>query len=61
MFTAIILACTLNKTECTTFMYPDILPSKEICMQVLAGGIAQTESKGWLVSDYVCYEWPKET
>lgn len=61
MFTALILACNVSFTDCRTFMYPDLIETKEDCMDAIGLGIMQMESTGLFVKDYQCVLWSEDT
>jgi hypothetical protein len=61
MFTALILACTVEYTQCQTFMAPMLFPDEEMCMQALGGGIMVVEQQGLFVQDYKCVQWGTDT
>ena len=61
MFTALILACNMQFTQCQTFMAPMLFPDEEVCMQAIGGGIMMVEEQGLFVQDYECFQWKTDT
>ena len=61
MYTALILACSVDLGTCQSFVYPMLLPDEEACMSTLADGIFALESQGNYVRDYVCHQWTTDT
>ena len=61
MFTALILACSVRTEDCQIFVYPQLLPNEEACMNILAYNIFAIESQGNYVRDYVCHQWQTDT
>lgn len=61
MFTALILACNVEFTQCQTFMAPMLFPDEEMCIQAIGGGIMVVEQQGMLVRDYKCVQWGTDT
>jgi len=61
MFTALILACNVNLTECRTLMHPYAFQDKDMCMDSLGEGIVVAERQGLYVKDYLCHKWDEQT
>ena len=61
MFTALILACNVEFTQCKTFMAPMLFPDEEMCIQAIGGGTMVVEQQGMLVRDYKCVQWGTDT
>ena len=57
MFTALILACSLNYEECKAFSSGTAFLEEEACLMDVAIGIASIESGGWIVMDWTCHNW----
>jgi len=57
MFTAIILACTIEGTECRSFANPALFASEEECLKQIGFGIAYVEERRWVAHDWKCIAW----
>ena len=57
MFSAILLACSLEMNVCTTIAYPGIFKTQESCLEYLAKGYQAAEETGWTVINYQCLSW----
>jgi len=62
MFTALILACStvtqpMSLLTCEVFKSEMSFKTYDDCLTALGYGIEVTESQGWYVSDYACFDW----
>jgi hypothetical protein len=57
MFTALVLACSIDFKECKSFSSGTIFLDESNCLNDVSLGIASIESGGWLVVDWKCYHW----
>jgi len=60
MFSALILACTVELT-CVTVPFPLVLYSEQECLDTMPDGFQYVEDSGYIVKGYVCYRWPETT
>jgi len=57
MFTAILLACNMQGTDCKSMASPLLYPSEKVCKEQVQVGIEYATKNGWVVYDWKCIEW----
>ena len=57
MFTALVLACSIDFKECKSFSSGTIFLEESYCLNDVALGISSIEARGLLVVDWKCYRW----
>jgi len=57
MFTAILLACNMQGTDCKAMANPILYPSRTVCEQQVQKGIKYVSEYNWVVQDWKCIKW----
>ena len=60
MWTALILACSLDTGVCYSFVDRKVHISERECLNSLGGGIFAIENQGLAVKDWKCIDWGKD-
>lgn len=57
MFSVIILACTLNVSECKVVVSSELIPSREICELAMVEAVERSYDAGIRIMAIDCYNW----
>ena len=60
MWTALILACSLDTGVCYSFVDRKVHISEQECMNSLRLGIFTIESQGLMLKNWKCVDWGKD-
>ena len=61
MFTPLLLVCTFDMSLCFANTDGSLFKTEKECYDHLAKGIALFESREFIVNDYACVDWGKDT
>lgn len=60
MFSALLVVCTLDYSDCKGQINPNLFESEEQCHYALGDGYAMFEENNLIVVAYDCYKWNLE-